>query len=259
MSKAELFKMHVYMCVCLYRDIILLIYYSCCRSLFKTSLYLFLWKYSSRKITDLSPCPFQWLFRSLFVTPRWASVQFRSLCHEWTASWRAWFILMVLVVGTSETCCTTPISFLVSALALPCGDDREQRHQDDPWPPGGRPACLLHWHRVALSKAFITPQWAEPWDLIILLAIPAFWGSKSQRALLIKNRWQFNWNEDTVLDVQKFDQALNLPLFSIWCSLFERCAKFLNFWSQCDPNKAHPSLPSSQKNSWSFIYHFTYH
>lgn len=130
MSKAELFKMHVYMCVCLYRDIILLTYYSCCRSLFKTSLYLFLWKYSSRKITDLSPCPFQWLLRSLFVTSWWASVQFPSLCHEWTGSWRAWFILMVLVVGTSETCCTTPISFLVSALALPCGDDREQRHQD---------------------------------------------------------------------------------------------------------------------------------
>lgn len=54
MSKEELFIMHVYMCVCLYIDIILLIYYLCCRSLFKTLLYLFLWKYSSRKTTNLS-------------------------------------------------------------------------------------------------------------------------------------------------------------------------------------------------------------
>lgn len=130
MSKAELFKMHVYMCACLYIDITLLIYYLCCKSLFKTSLYLFLWKYSSRKITDLSLCPFQWLLRSLFVTPWWASVQFPSLCHEWTGSWRAWFILMVPAAGTSETCCTTPGSFLVFSLAFPCGDGKEQRHQE---------------------------------------------------------------------------------------------------------------------------------
>lgn len=44
MSKEELFIMHVYMYACLYIDIILFIYYLCCGSLFKTSLYLFLWK-----------------------------------------------------------------------------------------------------------------------------------------------------------------------------------------------------------------------
>lgn len=42
MSKEELFVMHVYMCVCLYIDTILLIHYLCRRSLFKTSLSLFL-------------------------------------------------------------------------------------------------------------------------------------------------------------------------------------------------------------------------
>lgn len=36
--------MHVCMCACLCTDIILLIYYLCCRSVLKTSLYLFLWK-----------------------------------------------------------------------------------------------------------------------------------------------------------------------------------------------------------------------
>ena len=56
MSKEELFVMHVYMCVCLFIDIILLIYYLRCSSSFRTSLYLFLCKYWSRKITDLSLC-----------------------------------------------------------------------------------------------------------------------------------------------------------------------------------------------------------
>lgn len=153
------------------------------------------------------PCSFQWQLRTLCVTPLWASAQCCSLHRTGTGSCRAWFLLQGPAADRSKTYSATPDRWFRS-LCLLYIHAHDERHNAVPW----------------------ETQGPSTRDFSILLKVQVFWRSKEKRALLIENRSRFNSNADTFLDVQKFELASSVSFFSpIWCSLFERCTKFLGF------------------------------
>lgn len=126
------------MCVCVYVCIYILyclyIYYLCRRSLFKTPLHLFLWKYSSREITDLSLClvsfsdssgPFLWPHGGLQCNAPTSAM--RGLGPGGPDSF-SWCQLLVHLRPAAQQ----QISHFIPSVCLtvPCSDGSEEGHWD---------------------------------------------------------------------------------------------------------------------------------
>lgn len=137
MSKEELSIMHACICMCLYIEFILLIYYLCHRSLFKTLLYLFFFEniYLEKLLTCLSALPLSVPAQVPFCDPAVGPVRWPSLWQAWAGSCRAWFILRVPVAGTSETSCTT--------AGMAVGRGALDSVGCSPWPHGAEPPRTL--------------------------------------------------------------------------------------------------------------------
>lgn len=121
--------MHVYMSVYLYLDTILLTHYLCHRSLFKTLLYLFLWKYLSRKVSDLSLHRVPFIDSSgPFLWPPGGLQRNAPACAVYGPHSFSWFQLLVCLRPTV----LHQISLLIpcACLALPCSDGDEESHSD---------------------------------------------------------------------------------------------------------------------------------
>lgn len=98
--------MHVCVYVCIYSLYCLFIIYVTGAYSKHCFIFSFLWKYSSRKITDLSLClvplsassgPFLWSHSGS-----------SAMTRAWAGSWRGWFNLRVPAAGSSDTSCGTP-------------------------------------------------------------------------------------------------------------------------------------------------------
>lgn len=142
MSKEELSIMHACMCICLYIEFILLIYYLCHRSLFKTLLYLFFFEniHLEKLLTCLSALSLSVPAQVPFCDPAVGPVRWPSLWQAWAGSCRAWFILRVPVAGTSETSCTTAGQF---PAGMAVGRGALDSVGCSPWPHGAEPPCTL--------------------------------------------------------------------------------------------------------------------
>lgn len=200
-------------------SVYLFIYYFCCRSLFKTWLFFFKNTHLEKVLTCISVL-------SLSVTAQVplcdhhgglqrnapACAMHRAFTAGGPHSF-LWFLLLVhlrLAVRQQITCSIPCVCSSSPLQKWQWGEALQQTWDAVHGPCESRPVCMLLWHCAVPGKASIAPQWARIWDCNILLALPVFWGSKIQQALLIKNRSKCNWNENTSLDVQKFEPALNL-------------------------------------------------